>query len=229
MADSRTDYIVFCDFDGTITNWESAEGLWEYYLGSQFHQKMKQLIREDATTSCGIKQLFHMIPSSRYGEMFDYIKTIELRPGFGSFLDYLDAQDIPLVVISGGIGEMITHVLKPYYGRLAGCHFCTLSTAQEYLTISSPYDDGIDLIRKERVMEEYSYQTSIFFGDSFTDRNASQSADIVFARDRLHLFLEERSIPHHSFDTFHDAVRIFKKMGYTNRTSSGIPSGPSIR
>ena len=64
-------YCVFCDFDGTITNWESAEGLWKYLLGEErFHQKMQELLQRDVGTSTGIKELFGMVPSKDYPRIF---------------------------------------------------------------------------------------------------------------------------------------------------------------
>lgn len=179
-------YCVFCDFDGTITNWESAEGLWKHLMGEdRFHQKMKELIQRDVGTSTGIKELFGMVPSKDYPHIFPYIDTLEIRPGFAEFLDFLQERKIPFVVVSGGIGEMIERVLGPYKDKITASYYAQLSTEQEFLTISSPYDDGVDLLRKELVMNQYDCEASIFLGDSYTDRNPAQQADIVFARDRL--------------------------------------------
>ncbi|MFV0466006.1 MAG: HAD-IB family phosphatase [Lachnospiraceae bacterium] len=209
-------YIVFCDFDGTITNFETAEGLWEYYLGDDFKRIAADMVQRGVNLSEAVKYLFGQIPSSRYNEMTAFLETMEMRDGFVEFLDYLDSQHIPIVIISGGIGEMIQHLLKPYLSRFAGCHFCNLSTDQEFLTISSPYDDGVDLIRKELVMKEYPHETSIFFGDSYTDRNPAQVSDIVFARDRLDAFLTDLGKDHFTFETFFDAIQVFKEKGFTN-------------
>lgn len=210
-------YCVFCDFDGTITNWESAEGLWKHLMGEdRFHQKMKELIQRDVGTSTGIKELFGMVPSKDYPHIFPYIDTLEIRPGFAEFLDFLQERKIPFVVVSGRIGEMIERVLGPYKDKITASYYAQLSTEQEFLTISSPYDDGVDLLRKELVMNQYDCEASIFLGDSYTDRTPAQQADIVFARDRLDMFLNEKGLPHHTFETFFDVMRIMEQEGISN-------------
>lgn len=211
-------YIVFCDFDGTVTNFETAEGLWALFLGkSAFEKKLAQLVADNHTTSYGIKELFGMIKSTEYPKVLEYLKTITIRPGFGEFLEFLKAREIPFVLVSGGIREMVDYALTPYRDLVEGVYCCDLSCKQEYFTISSAYDDGVDLLRKELVMQEYSYDQSIFLGDSFTDRNAGLSADIVFARDRLDSFLTEKEVAHYSFETFFDVMKKLEALGCTNR------------
>ena len=121
-------YCVFCDFDGTITNWESAEGLWKHLMGEdRFHQKMKELIQRDVGTSTGIKELFGMVPSKDYPHIFPYIDTLEIRPGFAEFLErslpvrYFEDLKIPLYVVASNFdtgeyevfseGELIPRLL----------------------------------------------------------------------------------------------------------------------
>ena len=214
-------YCVFCDFDGTITNWESAEGLWKYLLGEErFHQKMQELLQRDVGTSTGIKELFGMVPSKDYPRIFPYIETLEVRPGFEAFLTFLQQREIPFIIVSVGIREMIERVLAPYRDKITAYYYGELSTAGEFLTNSSPYDDGVDLLRKELVMKQYPCQTSIFLGDSYTDRNPALRSDIVFARDRLDLFLQEKELPHHTFETFFDVIKVLEQEGITNVTGS---------
>lgn len=210
-------YIVFCDFDGTVTNFETAEGLWEMFMGTDvYRSKLAQMVAADYTTSRGIKELFGMIKSAEYPQVLEYLKTITIRPGFGEFLSFLKAREIPFVLVSGGIREMVDYTLAPYQNLIDGVYCCDLSCEQEYFTISSPYDDGIDLLRKELVMQEYNYEQSVFIGDSFTDRNAGQSADIVFARDRLDSFLTQKGVTHHCFETFFDVIEKMDALGCIN-------------
>lgn len=210
-------YIAFCDFDGTITNWETSEGGLKYLLGeARFNEKMKYFMENGYNTSKGIKELFSLIPSVEYPRIQQYISEIEIRPGFTELLRCLDERGIPFVVVSGGTGEMVRAVLGPYFLRFAGCYYCHVDTTGDYLSISSEFDDGVDLMRKEKVMSLYSYDYSIFIGDSYTDRNASLSADIVFARDRLDAFLAEQHLPHYTFETFHDVIAEVERMDIRN-------------
>lgn len=210
-------YAVFCDFDGTVTNFETAEGLWEMFMGVDgYRKKLAQMVADDYTTSRGIKELFGTIKSAEYPQVLAYLKTITIRPGFEEFLTFLKARKIPFVLVSGGIREMVDYALAPYLDLVEGVYCCDLSCEQEYFTVSSAYDDGVDLLRKELAMQEYSFEKSIFLGDSFTDRNAGQSADIVFARDRLHSFLTEKGVAHYCFETFFDVIAQMEALGCTN-------------
>lgn len=209
-------YIVFCDFDGTVTNWESAEGLWELLLGNDFHIKMEQLIAQNSTTSRGIKELFGMVKSVEYPKILEYIKTLELRPGFCEFLDLLQKYDIPFVIVSGGIREMVEYVLKPYMHKITDYYCCDLNIEKEFIQISSEYDDGIDLLRKEIPMSFYNYDKAIYIGDSYTDMNPATHSDIVFAKDRLEEFLIKNNLSYHKFDTFYDVIDVFKDKKFSN-------------
>lgn len=204
--------MIFCDFDGTVTDFETAEGLWEYLLGDTFHKKMKQLLKDNANTSHGIKELFSLVPSADYPLIEQYILSIKLRPGFPEFLQWIATKDIPFVLVSAGIREMIDAVLEPYENLITAVHCCDLDYSGPFLTISCPYDNGIDLMQKEAVMKQYYYKKSIYIGDSFTDMNAARTADSVFARDRLHTYLSGNQIPHYTFETFHDIRNIMENI-----------------
>lgn len=203
-------YIVFCDFDGTATAWETSEALLEHLIGTEgFRQKMSQLLADHIGTSQGIKELYNLIDSSSYPQLLEYVKTVRLRDGFVDFLYELKNRNIPIVLISGAVEEMVYAVLGSYSDLFEGIFCCKLDHSQDVLHVSSDFDDGVDLLRKELVMQRYTYEKSIFIGDSYTDMNAAQRADIVFARDRLNLFLSEKGIPFVPFETFHDIIKVF--------------------
>lgn len=212
-------YIVFCDFDGTATAWETSEALLEHLIGSAgFHKKMTQLLGDKIGTSQGIKELYQLIDSSSYPRLLEYVKTIRLRDGFVDFLYELKNRGIPIVLISGAVKEVVYAVLDPYKDLFLDIFCCSLDHSQKVLQVSSDFDDGVDLLRKELVMQRYTYGKSIFIGDSYTDMNAAQSADIVYARDRLNHFLTEKGIPFHPFETFYDIIEQFD---YKNNPAQG--------
>ncbi|MEG1145355.1 MAG: HAD-IB family phosphatase [Clostridium sp.] len=213
----KFDYMVFCDFDGTATAWETSEALLELLIGSdRFNAKIKQLLADHIGTSQGIKELYQMISSDRYPELLDYVKTIKLRDGFVDFLFELKKRNIPIVLISGAVTEMVYAVLEQCQDLFLDIYCCTLDKSSSVFHVSSDFDDGVDLLRKELVMQRYDYKTSIFIGDSYTDMNAAQKADIVFARDRLETFLDNRNISYHPFDSFHDIIETFQQEGFAN-------------
>ena len=209
-------YTVFCDFDGTITNWETAEQLWKKMLGDMFHLKMEELIARQANTSVGIKELYGMIPSARYPEFDEYVKSIEIRPGFGEFLRFLKKRNIPLIVVSSGIQEMLQFALAPYLPMIKA-HYCAyLDTSDKYIRVYSDYDDGVDLLRKELVMAKHPSEKTIYLGDSYSDQNAAQKADIVFARDNLAAFFDKEKLSYYPFETFFEVMEQFRKQNLTN-------------
>ena len=64
------------------------------------------------------------------------------------------------------------------------------------------------------MLSESSYTSAlyVYIGDGRSDTCAASHADIIFAKGALAAFCNERRIPHYTFHTFFDVVRIFKKI-----------------
>ncbi len=196
--------IVFCDFDGTITSEETFVALLRKFAPDLADHLMAEMYARRLTLRQGVRQLLESIPAAKYPEFIEFSKPQTMRPGFVELLDFLDREQVPLVVISGGIRVMVETVLGNLTQRIAGIHAVDLDTSGEHLKVIAPFEAGTELVSKVQVIEQYPCDQAIAIGDSITDLNMALAVPVVFARDRLAAYLQESATPYLPWEDFHD-------------------------
>ncbi len=194
--------IIFCDFDGTITEKESFVALLKHFAPQLSAQLIPQMYARELTLREGVRQILESIPSSRYGEVLEFSRQESIRPGFTELLDFLEAEKVPLVVISGGLRGMVEVVLGELVQRVHAIHAVDIDISGEYFQVKSEFEGGTELVAKVQVMEKYPADEKIAIGDSLTDLNMALETPMVFARDRLAQYLDEHQkayIPWNNF------------------------------
>jgi len=156
------------------------------------------------TLKDGVRRLLESIPSRRYPEILDYVRSKPIRPGFVEFLDFLEDKEVPFVLVSGGLRGMVETVLGPLVERFQAVYATDLDTSGKYLQVRSEYEGETEVISKVKVMAKYNPEESIAIGDGVTDLNIAMNASLVFARDNLTKYLDERQKPYIRWDTFFD-------------------------
>jgi 2-hydroxy-3-keto-5-methylthiopentenyl-1-phosphate phosphatase len=201
--------IVFSDFDGTITAEETFVALLKQFTPELSAQLMPEMYAQRLTLREGVRRLLESIPTNQYPAILEFAQTKELRPGLPEFLDFLDRHQVPFVVVSGGVRIVVEQVLDQLQQRVAGIHAVDLDTTGEFLTVMSEFEAGTELVAKVNVMAKYPCDQAIAIGDSITDLNMALAAPIVFARDRLATYLDERGkayLPWNDFFDIRDAL-----------------------
>ncbi|HEY9596927.1 MAG TPA: HAD-IB family phosphatase [Cyanophyceae cyanobacterium] len=201
--------VVFCDFDGTITSEETFVGMLKEFTPQLSEQLMPLMYARQLTLRQGVRQLLESIPCARYPEILDYAKSKLIRPGLVELLEFLEAEKVPFVVVSGGLRGMVETVLSqtstgtpPLLERVAAIYAVDVDTTGEFLQVSSQLEGGTELVDKVQVMAKYRAQEQIAIGDSVTDLNMALEAPIVFARDRLSQYLDEYNKPYIPWNDF---------------------------
>jgi len=136
-----------------------------------------------------------------------------MRAGFVELLDFLDAEKVPLIVVSGGLQGMVEVVLGDLKQRVHAIHAIAIDPSQEYLQIHSDYEYGTELVAKVKVIEAYGATEAIAIGDSITDLNMALYAPTVFARDRLAVYLDQHQKAYIPWNDFFD-VRDYLKASW---------------
>lgn len=206
--------VIFCDFDGTISladvtdeiltrlappAWREVEQLWvDGKIGSR---------------ECLTRQL--ALVNTSTGELDALIDSIPIDPGFNDFVRFVQANGIPLIVVSDGLDYVIRRVLAHAglhsRGR-NGIHF--YSSAGHLVTgglaVSFPhFKEGCEhgcATCKPGIMRRLKngHAPVIYVGDGLSDQHAVREADFVFARRPLLDFCIRNRIPAHLFGTFGD-------------------------
>ncbi|MBW4525434.1 MAG: HAD-IB family phosphatase [Phormidium tanganyikae FI6-MK23] len=205
--------IVFCDFDGTITQSETFVAMLKYFTPVLAERLLPEIYAKRLTLRNGVRQLIQSIPSVRYSEMIELTRSQPIRPGLLELLDFLEAENIPFVVISGGLQGMVESVLNPFRNRIQAIHAMQVDTRGQFLQVHSAYESGTEIVAKAQIMANYNADQSITIGDSITDLNLALASSIVFARSPLTRYLQERNkpfIPWNDFfevrDCIHDLI-----------------------
>lgn len=203
--------VIFCDFDGTITAEETFVGMLKEFTPQLSEQLMPQMYARQLTLRQGVRQLLESIPSARYPEILEYAKTKLIRPGLEELLNFLDAQQVPFVVVSGGLRGMVETVLTQastgtpsLLERVAAIYAVDVDTTGEYLHPVSEFEADTELVSKVQIMAQHPGSEQIAIGDSVTDLNMALHAPIVFARDRLSQYLDEHNKPYIPWHDFFD-------------------------
>jgi 2-hydroxy-3-keto-5-methylthiopentenyl-1-phosphate phosphatase len=205
--------VVFCDFDGTITIEESFVAVLKKFAPEMATKLLPEMYAQRVTLRQGVRTILESIPSINYPEIINFTRSQTIRPGFEELLDFLELQEIPLVVVSGGLRGMVEIVLGELVQRVHAIHAVDIDTSGEYFQVCSDYEGGTELIAKVQVMAEYPAEETIAIGDSLTDLNMALQASVVFARDRLADYLEAKQKPYIPWHDFHQVRDYLTKSG----------------
>lgn len=202
----RLERVVFCDFDGTITVEETFVGMLKQFAPQLSAELMPEMYARRLTLREGVRRLLESIPSERYQEIVEFSRGKLLRPGLVELLDFLEAQGIPFVIVSGGIRVMVETVLGPLTERVQAIYAADVDASGSHLRVGSEFEGDTELVSKVRVMEEYQALEQVAIGDSITDLKMALAAPVVFARDRLAEYLDAEDKSYIWWNDFFDVL-----------------------
>ena len=206
-------YIVFCDFDGTITIEETFVGMLREFASASYDTVENQLIAGDLNLRDAVRCLVESIPANRHAEVVEYIKDKPIRKGFSDLLIYLQRHRIPFVVVSGGLIDSVSTKLRPYRHLIEDIYAAKTDQHGKYLRVYSDFESRSELVAKTQVMNRYHFEQSIVIGDGITDLRIARVADIVFARGHLASYLKSEGKPHIVWNDFFDVTNHLATLG----------------
>lgn len=202
---------VYCDFDGTITQqdstdmvlealadppWRALQADWEAgrLSGAACMQGQVELIRGAAT------------------DLDAVLDGVMLDTGFIAFVDWCEAQGVPVGVVSDGVDYFIARILARHgLQRLPvlANHLVGAADAWRLEHPDKPVDcaSGAGVCKCAAAARASVDDTVIFVGDGRSDFCVSGRADILFAKGALAAHAGAAAKPYLPFDTFHDVRR----------------------
>jgi 2-hydroxy-3-keto-5-methylthiopentenyl-1-phosphate phosphatase len=216
--------IIFCDFDGTITERDVIIMVMERFAPPEWKDIADRILKSRTLSlKDGMQQLFALIASSKKREIEAFVaQEVKLRAGLRNFLSYCQQQAWPVLVVSGGLDCFIEPVLQPLFaeGLLDSHHVYAnqVDFSQPTIGVKMPYDGSACLpcgqcaCCKLRILDLYppALYDRIIIGDSLTDLGMAKAADHVFARHQLQNLCLEENLQFTPFETFHDIVAYFE-------------------
>ncbi|MFC7440678.1 2-hydroxy-3-keto-5-methylthiopentenyl-1-phosphate phosphatase [Laceyella putida] len=212
--------ILFCDFDGTITDTDNIIAIMKKFAPPAWEAIKENVLAQRQSIRSGVGQMFAMLPVALKEEIIQFVlEHARIRPGFAEFVQFAKAREIPLYIVSGGIDFFVYPMLDGYVDRES--IYCNGSDfSGETIRILWPY--GCDEtcqndcgLCKPAILKQFPRDLyhRIVIGDSITDLAAAKQADQVFARDFLVKKCEELGIAYTPFTTFHDILSSLQHKG----------------
>ena len=205
---------VFCDFDGTVTSVDTFDAVAARAAPELWADLKAQLFQFDITLLQGMQALADALTPQDLEAMVAHMGEYAPRPCFLPFLAELERAGLPFVLVSGGLVPLVEAVLGPHRHRLDQLIAAeVLSHPGGGLRFASPFANGQELVAKAEVVKRYGRGRSVVIGDSITDLGMAEVADLVFAREPLSGWLEQRGIAFHSWDSFADVEVVLRQQG----------------
>ena len=200
--------MVFCDFDGTISEVEVFVALMRHFAPAAAARILPEIYAQRLTLREGLPIVLETIPSSAWPAMEDFVRgNNTLRPGFEAFLSHLQAAGVPLVVVTGGFVEMARLILGHLAAEVTAIHGLEADRSGPFLRVHSAWEDDVELVAKPLILAHYHPDEAVCIGDSITDLRMARVCPQVFARDRLAEYLQQEGRPFVPFTDFFDIDR----------------------
>jgi len=207
---ANEDYLIFCDFDGTIAEVDVG-----YRMLSEFSTVGNaDLVERWNTRTIGARECLLLetarVQASR-AEMLGYVDQFAIDSEFAGFVEFGESVGERVIVLSDGLDFYIKHLLHKYGLQRLELHTNHALCRGKSLAVEFPYNAGCGVcgackserIRTIKVRENFS-GTVVFVGDGFSDICAIEEADILFAKSDLRRYCLDKDIPHIAFETFGD-------------------------
>ncbi len=231
--------IVFCDFDGTITQLDVTDQILSQMAHPSWQEVEQEWVRGIiGSRECLERQIALVETSSE--EFNGLIDAVPIDPDFPAFYRFTEANGIPVYVVSDGFDYVIRRVLKRagVNGPLRnGTHLFSSALRLEgrRLVPSFPHSPepcghGCATCKAE-IMRRLAAgrHPVVFVGDGLSDRFAIQAADVVFAKRQLLAYCHEHEIPCHPFETFADVEQGLRDLLGTGATQQPARAGRAPR
>jgi 2-hydroxy-3-keto-5-methylthiopentenyl-1-phosphate phosphatase len=214
--------VVFCDFDGTITQLDVTDQI----LAQFAHPSWREVEREWVLGLIGSRECLERqiaLVDAPPREFHAVIDSIKIDPHYPAFCRFTRRRRVPLYIVSDGFDYVISRVLKRagVAGALRnGSHLFanTLRVEGRRLLPSFPHsaepcEHGCATCKAAIIRQHREgRQPIVFVGDGMSDRFAVEVADLVFAKRQLLAYCRENGISCHPFETFEDVQGVLEDL-----------------
>ncbi len=203
---------IFCDFDGTITRVDTTDYVLSRLAKPEWEEVEAEWTAGRITAAACMRRQVGMIQASN-DELNAVLDSVELDPGFLAFVDWCEAQDIPITIVSDGVRQFIDRILARHglqrlpvvANRLAGGPR-RRRLEQPWMREGCAAGSGVCKCAVAAQEAPAGRDTMVFIGDGRSDFCISGRADILFAKSKLADYAASRGRLFVPFDTFDDVT-----------------------
>lgn len=213
MANEDSKPVIFCDFDGTITEIDVTDQL----LSLLAHPSWREVEQEWMRGTIGSRECLERqmaLVEATEEEFNALVDTIRVDPAFVPFHEYFRRRRIPIFILSDGFDSVIRRVLRRagLGGRLAfrGRVFASalkwkhgrLKTRFPHASAGCRHGCATCKVAVMKKLGRSGFK--ILIGDGLSDRFAAEAADLVYAKGQLLAYSRDRGLKVRAFETFAD-------------------------
>jgi len=219
--------ILFLDFDGTISRRDAVDAILEAYAESKW-LKYEQEWRAGRMGSRDCLYAQMALVRATQEQLDALLDEIEVDEGFALLLGMCAARHIPVHIISDGFDYCIHRILARAGSDKAhlmqGVRVCAshLVPERHYWRTEFPFfhqtcAHGCATCKPAvmRLLNPLN-APAIFVGDGLSDRYAVESADLVFAKDKLATYCREYSIEHIAYNNLEEVSACLQSLLASN-------------
>jgi 2-hydroxy-3-keto-5-methylthiopentenyl-1-phosphate phosphatase len=206
--------VVFCDFDGTITEKDMVVSICEKFCPPTWREVVQQILDKKKSVKDGVAEMFAMIPSSKKQDIIDFAKhTMRPRAGLEEFLRFCKETGLLFTVCSGGIDFFVEPLVEKFRPWIHKIYSIPADFSGKMIKLLHPMSCETEGTCKVKAMNEFPGSIRILIGDSITDVHGAKHANRVFARAALRGYLDEEKVSYDSFETFFDVLKRLQQFG----------------
>jgi HAD superfamily phosphoserine phosphatase-like hydrolase len=200
-------YLIVVDFDGTITELDTQDGLLERHAPEAYAEAERGLADGRLTLRECMQMEFAPVRGDHDAIVAETVAAAHVRPGFTEFVRAAEERGHRVVVVSGGFESVIRPVLE----REGVAHLPVIAhefqITPEGTTIDFRADADCDVCGEECKRAVVAGLRDglpvVYIGDGYSDRCAALAADRRFARRFLAEDLDRLGVAYTPFDDFH--------------------------
>jgi 2-hydroxy-3-keto-5-methylthiopentenyl-1-phosphate phosphatase len=207
---------LFVDFDGTITTEDVGNQFFLTFGGPVCSDLVQQYHEGRLTAQECFRREIQAIGAISLKDLEVFVARQSLTPGFRRFVDFCRKAEIEVAIVSDGLDFYIRDILQQngvggvqFYSNIV--RFSPSGDGRADLTLEFPYSCSecgrCACCKRNIVLTSTGEQDIIgYIGEGFSDQCAAEYADIVFAKDDLQRYCQEKNISYYPYQDFDDVV-----------------------
>ena len=214
MEKAAKNFIVFFDFDNTITTIDVIDDMLERFSGDDGWKELeKRWQREEIGSRECLKGQVEGIRVGR--EKLDkYLATVEIDPYFKKLLRLFESRDIPVLIVSDNFDYMLKNILKRNKIPDMETYCNKVDISGDKLNPAFPYSnkecgDCANCKKTHILAKRKEGMTAVYIGDGRSDVCASKISDLVFAKGYLKDLFSKEGRPHVAINDLKDVYDYF--------------------
>jgi len=214
-------FVVLCDFDGTITKIDTAEFVLSKFAQGNWRFFSDQFEKGEITLEDCLKKQFALVKASKKEILNELDNIVTFRPNFEKLAKYCKQNLIPLTVVSAGLDFVIRYFLKlNNWQNLVETYTAkTKWTAKSAkLDFPKPFDKASANFKHDLVKQcRNQGKRVVYIGDGSGDYAAAKDADYLFVikGSRLEELCENHGVHHRSMTDFLEVVTVIMQNSVT--------------